>query len=343
MFSAPRVDVEMLGPAAWYVYILTTLLALAGFLMLSKLMEKFPGQDLIYVFKKVFGNVAGSILSFLIGIAFFITSMVFLRLFTEAVKVYVYPLTSPSFIMIFFISAVLVMLYLGFETIARTAAVFLLPILFGLLIIYILGFPSYKVYNLFPILGFGIGRNVTYSIKNISYFGESLSLAVVLSSLQGNKYFRNGGLRGIAISGLLTTAALLVYIMAFPYKAAIENTIPSFAFTRIIELGAFFQRFDPIFLFVWSISAIIATAIFLYSFLSIYCKVFKIDDHRQLVLPLGIIVFCISIIIQDLSTLVLGLLPVYRKYAGIIYFGLPLLALLVATIRGQKSRPSGSG
>ncbi|HAG08264.1 MAG TPA: hypothetical protein DCW46_06890 [Desulfotomaculum sp.] len=142
MFSGPRADVEILGPAVWYVYIVTTLLALAGFLIISKLMEKFPGQDLVFVFKKVFGNVAGCILSFLVGIAFFIGSIVFLRLFTEAVKAYVYTFTPPSFIMVFFISAVLVVLYLGLETIARTAAIFILPILFGLLLTYILGFPS---------------------------------------------------------------------------------------------------------------------------------------------------------------------------------------------------------
>ncbi|HAU32629.1 MAG TPA: hypothetical protein DCW46_10340, partial [Desulfotomaculum sp.] len=106
--------------------------------------------------------------------------------------------------------------------------------------------------------------------------------------------------------------------------------------TRNIEFGTFFQRFDPIFLFIWSISAIITTVIYLYAFLSIYCKVFKIDDQRPLVLPLGIIFFCIGIIVQDLFTLVLGLIPVYRKFGGIIYFGLPLLALLVAAIRGQK-------
>ncbi|HAU31442.1 MAG: Spore germination protein [Desulfotomaculum sp. 46_296] len=100
--------------------------------------------------------------------------------------------------------------------------------------------------------------------------------------------------------------------------------MPAFSYTRNIELGVFSQRFDPVWLFVWSFSAMVAVAIDAYIFLSIYCKVFKIDDYRPLVLPLGILIFCAGIMIKDLSTLFFVIIPVFREYAGIIYFGLPL-------------------
>lgn len=340
MFSNVRNDLEFLGPAAWHVYILCTLFALAGFLILSKLMERFPGCDLVSVYKKVFGNLIGSILSLLVSVIFFLTSVWLIREFTEAVKVYVYRVTPPSLIMIFLILAIIVLLYGGLETISRTTALFIIPVLFGVFVIFVLNYPLFKTYNLFPILGYGMGRNLTFSIKNISFFGASLSLAVFLSSLQGNKFFKKCGLVGITIPGLFVATGYFVYTMVFPYTVAPENTIPVFNLTRAIEFGTFLQRFDPIFLFVWSISSIIAAAIYAYTFLSLYCKVFKINDHRPLVLPLGILLFCTGILITSLSTLSFVLVPPLRNFGGIVYFGLPLLALLVAMIRGQKGELS---
>jgi spore germination protein (amino acid permease) len=340
MFTAPRSDAELLGPAVWHGYLIRTLLAMAAFLILSRLMDRFPGHDLVFVYKKVFGNVAGSTFSLLLGAAFLFQAIRFTREFSEAIKVYVYSSTPPSFIMIFFLFAVLVILYFGFETVARTSALFLLPVLFGYLLIYILGFPLYKYCNLFPVLGFGMSRDLTFSIENISFFGESLSLAVILSSLQGNKYFKNSGLRGIAISGLFTAAGTLAYTMAFSYPVGLENVIPAFSFTSVIELGTFFQRFDSVFLFIWSIGAMVTVAIDTYIFLSIYCKVFKINDHKPLVLPMGILIFSAGIMVKDLSTLSFVIIPFFRKYAGIIYFGLPLLALLFAAIRRQNEGAS---
>ncbi|HAG11871.1 MAG TPA: hypothetical protein DCK76_10985 [Desulfotomaculum sp.] len=340
-FASPRDLAEMVGPAMWLEQLVAVSTALVGFLFIFLLMKKFPGQDLVSVFETVFGKIAGSVISIVLAAAILFNSVMFTREFSEAVKVYIYPLTPPSMIIIFFLVPVLIMIYHGFETLARTVSSFIWLYGISIISIFILAVPLYKYYNLFPLFDGGIEHLAIIGIRRSTAYGDILILALFINSLQDIERFKKGGLAAVLFSGLLLIAGFLVLDLSFPNSVLEEQTIPVLALTRAIEFGTFFHRFESVYIFLWSISAILAAGINLYVFTSIYCKVFRIKDQKPLVLPLGIIIFSIGLLLPSM-TVIVDLLKLMWNYGSLIYFGIPILALFVAVIRGKKGVKTSS-
>jgi len=340
-FASPRALAEVVGPAGWLVHIVAIPAALVGFLFIFLLMKRFPGQDLVSVFETVFGKIAGSLISIILAAVILFNSVLLTREFSEAIKVYIYPFTPPSMIMFFFLAPVLLMVYLGFESLARTVASFIWIAAIGLLSIFILASPLYKIYNLFPLFDGGISHIAIIGLQKSSVYGDIVFLAVVINSLQGIGHFKKAGLTAISFSGIFIFTGLLILSLAFSKTVASESTIPMLSLTRAIEFGTFFQRFESVYIFVWSISAILAAGVNLYAFTSIYCKVFRIKDQKPLVLSLGVILFSIGILMPSI-TVIVSLLALFRDFSWAVYFGIPLLALFVAAARGKKGVKAGA-
>lgn len=342
LFTSTRTIVENLGPAAWYGTLISALTALAGFYLLAFLMDKSRLQELVPVFETAFGRLLGGLLLLVIGFLFTINAALFGREFVEAVKVFFYPLSPPSFILIIFILAVMALLYFGLEVITRCASLFFWPIVAAFVIIFVFAVPLYETANLFPFLGHGLTQTVLTGLTRSSVYTDVIALAVFAGSLQGAKNFKKAGVTALILSGLIIGASIFFYTMAFPYKVSAENTIPLLTLTREIEYGRFFQRFESIFLLAWSVSALLTAAISLYAALSIYCKAFRMDDHRVLVLPLAVIMFCLAIMPRDISSIAFIYVAALRQHSWTVQLGLPLLALFVAMVRGKKGGRSGA-
>ncbi|MDS1030311.1 endospore germination permease [Bacillota bacterium LX-D] len=338
LFSSARNVVEIAGGASWLLTTVSSLTALLGFLIYYQLIKRFPGLELNEILEIVFGTILGKILSFVLCLLFFYNSTLFIREFVEAIKIYEYPMTPPSFIMLFFILALIAALYHGLEGLTRTASFFFLYILAGIAMLLALGIYLYRLSNLYPLLGYGLGEIIFHGIERSSVYGDVLLLTIVLKSLQGQEHFKKIGVISILLSGLIIAICFLCYSLAFPYFVGLENTIPLLGLARTIAYGNFFQRFESIFIFVWSISAIIATGANLYAALSIYCKTLRISDFRTLLPPLCILLFAVAFLHADLSNVAYIYVSFFRFYGGIIYFGIPLLTLLVALMRGKKKK-----
>jgi len=340
-FTSPRELAEVVGPALWLEQLVAVFTALVGFLLVFQLMKRFPGQDLVSVFETVFGKILGGLVSIILAAAILFSSVLFTREFSEAVKAYAYPSTPPSMIIIFFLVPVLIMIYLGFETLARTVSSFIWFYVIGIISIFILAVPLYKYYNLFPLLDGGIGHIAKVGLKRCSVYGDILFLAVFINSLQGIDHFKKGALRSLLFSGAFIIASAFFFSQTFPKAVFVELTIPMFSITRAIEFGTFFHRFDSIYIFLWSISAILAAGVNLYVFTSIYCQVFRIKDQKPLVLPMGVIIFSLGLLLPSLTAIV-DFLKFFRNSGWIFYFGIPILTLLVAAVRGMKGVKTGA-
>ncbi|MDK2820780.1 MAG: spore germination protein [Clostridia bacterium] len=342
LFGAVRELVEATGPSAWYTTIISGITALIGFWIIIRLMQRFPGQELVSILKTVYGRITGSLIALIICFLYIYNAASFTREFTEAVKVFEYPLTPPSFIMILILLAVIVLLYYGLETTARTTSFFTWPLIVGMISIFFLGLPLGKLTNLYPLLGHGLDRTIITGLLRSSVYGEVIGLTIILNALQGIENFKKAGKHGIIISIIIISLSLFIYSLIFPYSVSVENTIPLLTLTRIIEYGRFFQRFESIYIFIWSVAATLTTAINLYLALSIYCKTFRINDHRVLVLPLCILLFSIAIIPKDIVTITSIYVHYLRQYGWIIFIGLPLLTLIVAAVRGKKGESANA-
>jgi hypothetical protein len=111
---------------------------------------------------------------------------------------------------------------------------------------------------------------------------------------------------------------------------------PMYNLTTLIQFGRFFTRIDSIFLFIWIIGSLIGVSLLFYTSIWLYCKVFRINDKRPVILAGCVILFLISLLQIDIISVVTENIGFIRNFGFIPYFIIPLLALIVAVIRRKK-------
>src|SRR5665647_849681 len=282
-FTSPSSVAGYVGTAAWYMTLISAATAALGFTFVYLLLKRFPGKNIVEIFEITLGRFLGFIFSGLLLALFLLSPATILREFTEVTKVYVFPLSPPSYIMGLFIIGVMLLGILGLETQARfsrlVAPILLVTFVVGL----ILASQNYDLYKLTPILGYGIKRTIYHGLTRSSVYGYAVILAVIASSLQGTKHIKKIGYISIVASGILVAVSLELYIAA-----------------------------------------------------SIYCKMFRIQNIKPVIIPFSIIMFTIAMIPKDFGTLISGYINLIAEYGWTVFYILPIIALITAKLRGKK-------
>ncbi len=335
-YTSIRAIIKTTGTAAWYATIISYMVSVAFFLLIYLLMKRFPGKNLVEIFEAVTGKLIGKFLAIIFSAYIIYYAAVNLREFVEMIKAYNLPYTPPSIILGVVIGAAVILAYKGLEGIARMGYFVFLPVLVGIIIILVLAFPYYNPRALFPILGYGLDTTLYFGVLRSSAYEEVVILAIMINSIQGLKNFKKAGLISLTISVVLFSTVLALQLMAFDYAEGSENLSGLFQLSRIIYFDRFFQRIESIFLFIWSISTIIAVSAAFYTSISVYCKAFKIKNHKPIILPFAYILFMVSLIPKNLSEVVNIHISFIRQYSFVIVYVIPVLVLVLSLILGRK-------
>lgn len=337
-YSSPATLTGIVGSAGWYMTILSATVALIGFLFIYLLLKRFPGKDIVEIFDLSLGRFFGFIFSG--ALAGYMLFMAITRLteFSEVVKVYAFPLSPNWYIVGIFIVCVYIMSRLGLESIARFSKLLVYFILVGFILVLVLGIQNYNTNNLHPILGYGLGTTITTGIIRSAVYGEVIILAIFASSFQGVKYIKKEGIISIVLSALFISISVLTFNLTFPYYTAQEITAPIYEMSTLIDYGRFVQRVEPIFFFVWIISSLISTTIVFYSFIWMFCKMFRIQDKNPILLG-GVIILGAAVLMHDdIIAIIIGSVQFIRSYGSLVIFVLPLIALITAAIRKKGAK-----
>lgn len=332
-YSSPGYLTRIVGTAGWYMTIISNITALIAFSVILLLFYIYPGKNMIEIFEISLGRVIGFIFSILFGAYFLFSAGTIMREFLDIFKIYVLPETPLSLLALCVLSAVILSASLGLESIARVSKIFGYSILVCLIIVLLLCTQHYKAENLYPLLGYGIGKTVMHGMLRSSVYSEVMILTVFASSLQGTKYLRKAGYLSLLISGGIVAAGLFCFTMAFPVHQLQELAAPMFILARSISYGEFFQRLDPFFVFIWTICTLITVSILFYSAISCYNKTFRIQDRRVTIFPMSIFLFIVAIVPKDFLTVVEGSVQIFRENGWIVTFLLPIIALIVTGFR----------
>jgi spore germination protein (amino acid permease) len=252
------------------------------------------------------------------------------------IKAYVLPYTPPSAIIFAFLGVVVFFAYEGLEGIARMSYVSFIIVILGLTSILLLPLPFYDIDNLFPLVGYSIQTTVYSGLLRTSAYSDVIFLAFIINAIHGVKQFKKVGLISLALSGVIISATILCSLLAFEYTQASENLSTLFQLSRVIYFNRFFQRVESIFIFIWVIASIINVALAFYMGVSIFCKTFKIPNHRPSILLFAFCTFTVTLLPKSLSEVVEKNVLFLRQYSFFITYLIPLLVLLIALIRGKK-------
>lgn len=335
-FTAPAVVDRAVGTAGWYMPLISAATAFLAFIFICMLLKRFPGKDLLEIFSISFGKVAGFIVSFTYSASFLVASGILVREFIDVLKIFIFTKT-PQLALIAALVAVLAgAAYLGLESIARVARLATYILLFSLVALLIMASKSYKITNLFPIFGYGIDKTLIEGISRSSAYSEIIVLAVLAGSFQGVRHIKKAGNIALLMSSLIISSSIFFLQMAFPYETFQEQTVSLYILARLIKFGTFVQRLDPVLLFLWIATTIIASSIVFYCAVSSYCKTFRLQDTRPAIIPIGILLISVSIIPRDFTSVVDQYIELLRVFPIFLFYIIPLAALIVAAIRKKK-------
>lgn len=337
-FSSPATLSGLVGNAGWYMTILSAATALIGFLFIYLLLRRFPGKDLAEIFDISLGRILGFTFSGILAAYMLFISITRLTEFNEVIKVYVFPLSPNWYIIGIYVICIFSLSRLGLESIARFSKLVVYFMLAGFIIVLALGIQNYHINNIYPILGYGLDKTILMGIERSSVYGEVIILAVFAGSFQGVQYIKKEGIISVGLSALLISVSLLSFTLTFPYYTAQEITAPMYEMATLIDYGRYLQRVEPIFLFIWIISTLISTTIVFYSFVWLYCKMFRIQDKKPVVLGSAVILFAASLMHKDIISVISGNVQFIRSYGSIVIFVLPLLALIIAALRKKGAK-----
>lgn len=332
-YTSPAIVSSIVGTTGWYMTLISASAAAIGFTFIHLLLKRFPDKDIIEIFEITMGRFWGFIFSALLAMLMVSIAAVRTREFSDVLKVYILPLTPMTFIFILFIGTVAILNILGLETIARLSKLIAYAMLAGFLIVIALGWQNYNFHYIYPIFGYGIGKTLLHGVVRSSVYGEVIILAIFAPSLQGINYIKRAGYTSLALSGLFISIAALAFILTFPYYVAMEVTSPMYEMATLIDYGRFLQRVDPIFLFIMAISSLISVSAVFYAFVSVYSKMFRIQDTKPVILAASIITYAIAISQKSISDVTFGSVQSLRDYGGIIFFIPPIISLIAAKLR----------
>ena len=91
--------------------------------------------------------------------------------FAEVLKVYVMPKSPPSFIMILFLVTIIVLSFMGMETIVRFAKFIIYILGAGYILVVLLSSQNFAPRHLFPLLGYGL-TTIIHGLLRSSFYGD---------------------------------------------------------------------------------------------------------------------------------------------------------------------------
>ena len=337
--TLPRDIVETAGTAVWILVLYVSTLAAISFLLISSLYSKFQGKDLVDIGEKLAGGVGRVVVGIISMAFFFLATSITLREFAENMKTIAFKLSPISFVMVFFVGAVIFAAYSGLEAISRMHLITVPIIIIGFIIIMLGVSQNFEFTNLLPFWGNGVSAIFGWGTFKLSIYADVI-LIFFLSPyiIHTHKDFKFIGFVSIGISAAFMLLSVIMFLGALPYPAAIENLLPIYQLGRIISYGRLFQRIESLFIVIWVISALLYLSSAFYFLVNTFKKTFKLSYHQPTVLAFAIIVFNLSLLPQSLMAADEMRKNFFDNLGLILTFVLAVILLIMARIFKKKAK-----
>lgn len=335
----PRFLAEVGMTAGWLIAFIGMILSMLFWLVISALLNRFPGKSLIEINKLTLGRFGGLAANLTLLAYLVFSTGNLLRLFSDAVIITALPEAPISAIALLFITVMWLTAYLGLESISRNAFIALPFILTGVSLVLLLLYPFWDFKELFPLFGTGLPRILLQGLFDTSAFGEILILAFLAPnfSFDGTK-LRNIGFISIGILGFYFVSITIVFLMVIPVPTALENLTPFYQLSRSIYISKYYQRLESVFILFWTYTAFLRLSLGLFVAAAVTRDTFSLPYYRPLLPSMIIIFLALTLTPAELTTAIT--LEKYRLMLGwVITLLMPACVWVIAVLRrkGEKS------
>ncbi|OKP76014.1 spore gernimation protein GerB [Paenibacillus helianthi] len=326
------------GHAVW----LSILMALPGgvllYLIYYDLYRQFPELIMSGYTQKILGKAIGWPLSLLYIPVLMFNGSRNLREAGDLLISSTYDRTPILVINAIMVIAVMYILNKGIEVFARTAEIyFWIIMIMGLVCNFIvIAAGLVDVKHLFPLQAddWWDALSSAYPSIWIFPFGELVCMTTVLPHFNKPRKAKRAGVMAVILSGLLLTFTHAIEISVLGENIYSRAAFPIYTTITLVNVANFIQRLDALVILTLIIGVFFKMSIYCYAATVITADLFKVQDYRKLVVPVGVIVLFSSFMSAENYTSHLNEGRAFLKYIlPLLCAVIPILLFLVHHVR----------
>ncbi len=337
----PSIVVQNAKQDGWISVLLGGIPGVIVVLIVTELGLRHPGDSLMEYSKTILGKWPGKVIGLVYVVFYIHITSIIVREISSTVQGILLPKSRLEVITIVIFIGVGYSVNRGLETITRANVLNLMVTFLAIFIVFALLIKDMDPELLTPVLAQGIGPVLKDSISPVGWFCEAVSIAFIMPFINKPNETRRCAIIGVIWATVTLTFMAALVIMIFGPELTSIIRFPTYRAVRYINVREYIQRVEITFLIPWIISNYIKMGFFYYISVLITSKWFNIEKTKTLVVPVGLVIFSLSLTLFDNSVdLSLFLGQVWGLYAIPIELGIPIFLLAIDFIR-KKEKGSG--
>lgn len=324
---------------SWIALILAMLISLPIIIMYARIIKLYPDMGLYDIVHKLFGKVIANIIILLMTCYAVHLCALVLRDFSEYIKITTL-FKTPEIIIIIIILLVSIYIVKSGIAIFGSWVLIALPIIVIMVMVtLVLSLNIFEIENFLPIMETKFKDMSLAAYKLTSFpFAETVLFLPMAASFQKKDSPYKIYLTALIFGSLLFFLVMFRNLTVLGSNLILDTYFPSFAATRIIELGNFFTRVEGAVTINFLFAGITKVTVCLIAATLGISKLLSIPDYKKIVVPTGLIIFTLSIIIYTNIIEMMDFIEIYHIYAFPFQILIPLLIWITAEIKHKKNK-----
>ena len=321
----------------WISVLVAGLVGVLTVLVVTALGLKYPTLTLIEYSVNILGRWPGKIVGLIFIMFYFYLTGIIIREVCATVNAHILKVSSLESITIILFIICAYVVKKGLEVITRVNIIVLMLTFLAMFISLALLIKDMDMKLLTPVLSKGISPVIKDSISAAGWFGEVVSIAFIIPFINKPKETRVCSIIGIIWASVTLSFLVALVIMIFGAELSSNLAFPTLEAVRIINIMDYLVRAEIIFLIPWVLANIVKICFFYYITVLIITKWFKLENTTILVLPVGLLLFTISLAqFKDSIDMIEFLNKVWGIFSLPIELGIPIMLLFVNFIRRKR-------
>lgn len=313
---------------AWISSIVVLAGSVVVVIAIAALSQKFPQMTIIEYSRILLGKTLGTIVSLGFLWLFLHIAATDTRIYSEVLADGFLPATPVVVTAGSMVTVSALAVYLGIETIGRSADALIPVLTFFVVISVIAGLGLFDSKNLEPIFARGISPIVSGTVTPIGVSVQFLSLAMLTPALTEPRKAVTTAVAAVSFAGLALIVTSIVVVGALGPELASSAVFPLFKTSRATMFTRFLERLEAPGIVAWGLGLFIDVSTFLYCGSKGLAQLFSLKDYRPLVVPMAVIWVTLSFHTYDSLFEVLRLFRPWTlfPYVSVVGF-IPVLLL----------------
>lgn len=341
-FSLSRLTAEAADQDGWISVIVGGMIAVLNFYIMSRLAKRFPGDTLVEMTEKSVGKVLSIPLLLVFWVYMLLIGAMTLRVFGEVIKMSLLLKTPIEVINIFMMLLVLWLARGGIEPIARFNGVVFPLIMITIFFIMLFSIPGSDFTNILPVFRSGPVNIIKGAyLSTYSYTGYEFILLIIPFIRKPDKIFRSGVI-ALTLTALIYTGVVILSFAKFGVADTKKLIWPGLTLIRTIEVpGSFFERLEGVVMTLWILFVFTTLTPFLYSLSVLPSRMLRHREFKHFCAIIVPLVYILSLIPENVTETYEYINIIYEYLQGPSVFLLPILLLIVSSIRKAGVRHNG--